>query len=211
VHLAEIWRYPVKSLGGERLQEAEVLADGIPGDRSVHLVDGDGKVLTGRRSRRLVTVPATLGPGGEPLVDSEPWDSDAAAARVREAGGNGARLEPSKDGHLHDDTPLLVGTDGAYEWLGEDSRRFRANLVIGGVEGLEEREWPGEQLAVGDLVITVSHVCERCVMTTIDPDTAETDPSVLKRIRSELDGRFALNCEVVKPARVAVGDPVELL
>ena len=211
VHLAEIWRYPVKSLGGESLREAELTPQGIPGDRAVHLLDADGKVLTGRRSRRLVTVPAELGPDGEPLVDGRHWESEEAGARVREAGGNGARLVRSRGGHLHDDTPLLVGTDGAYEWLGEDRRRFRANLVIGGVEGLAERTWPGRLLRVGGTVLAVSHVCERCVMTTIDPDTADTDPAVLQRIRAELDGRFALNCDVHVPGRVVVGDEAELL
>ena len=211
VHLAEIWRYPVKSLGGERLHEAELTPRGIPGDRGVHLVDRDGNVLTGRRSRRLVTVPAALGEDGEALVDGEPWTSGAAATLVERAGGNGARLVRSDHGHLHDDTPLLVGTDGAYDWLDEDRRRFRANLVVGGVDGLAERGWPGRQLRVGDAVVAVSHLCKRCVMTTVDPDTADTDPSILERVGSRLDGRFALNCDVNLPGRVVVGDEVELL
>jgi uncharacterized protein YcbX len=210
VHVAEIWRYPVKSLAGERLEVGELTAAGIPGDRSLHVRDDRDAVLTARRAYALVTVPATLDTEGKPLIDGDPWDSDAAARRVREASGDGARLVESKGGHLHDDTPLLVATDGALQSLGEDRRRFRPNLVIAGTDGLDERKWPGWSLQVGDAVIGVDHLCERCVVTTLDPDTGDVDPSILTRIRSELDGLFALNCSVRRPGRVAVGDRVVL-
>jgi uncharacterized protein len=210
VHLAEIWRYPVKSLAGERLEAAEIEPSGIPGDRSVHVRDGRGKVATGRRHYRLVTIPARLGESGA-LVDGRPWDSRAAAELIRAAAGSDARLVASDNGPLHDDTPLLVATDGAVAWLGEDGRRFRPNLVVAGVEGLAERDWPGQTLRIGTTLIGVSHRCERCAMTTVDPDTAEVDPSVLTRVRRELEGEFALNCDVLEPGRVAVGDPVEVL
>jgi uncharacterized protein YcbX len=211
MHLAEIWRYPVKSLAGERLESVELTADGIPGDRAVHVRDGRGKVATGRRHYRLVTIPGTLDGEGVPLVSGKRWDSLAAARIIWEAAGDDARLAPSEGGALHDDTPLLVATDGAVEWLGEDGRRFRANLVIGGVEGLAEREWPGSTLRIGTALIGVSHLCERCAMTTVDPDTGEVDPSVLTRVRRDLEGEFALNCDVLEPGHVAVGDEVELL
>jgi uncharacterized protein len=211
VHLAEIWRYPVKSLAGERLETADIEPAGIPGDRTVHVRDGRGKVATGRRHYDLVTIPATLAPDGTPLVDGQQWDSLAAARVIWEAAGDEARLAPSENGPLHDDTPLLVATDGAVDWLGEDGRRFRANLVIGGVEGLAEREWPGMSLRIGTALIGVSHLCKRCAMTTVDPDSGEADPSILTRVRRELDGQFALNCDVLEPGRVTVGDPVEVL
>jgi uncharacterized protein len=104
-----------------------------------------------------------------------------------------------------------VATDGAVQWLGEDGRRFRPNLLVAGVEGLAERDWPGRTLRIGTALIGVSHLCERCAMTTVDPDSGEVDPSILTRVRRELDGEFALNCDVLEPGRVAVGDPVEVL
>ena len=211
MHLAEIWRYPVKSLAGERLEEVEIAADGIPGDRAVHLRDARGKVFTGRRKYDLVTVPASLAGDGTPLIDGERWDSDAAARRIRDAGAEDVQLVASPNGHQHDETPLLVATDGALEWVGEDRRRFRPNLVIAGVEELAERDWPGRRLRVGEAVIDVDHLCERCIMISLDPETGEADPPILTRVRQELDGLFALNCGVAKPGRVAVGDAVELL
>jgi uncharacterized protein len=47
-------------------------------------------------------------------------------------------------------------------------------------------------------------------MTTLDPDTAARDPHMLRRINLELKGLFALNCDVARPGRIAVGDRVEL-
>jgi uncharacterized protein len=211
MHLAEIWRYPVKSLAGERLEWAELTPTGIPGDRAVHVRDGRGKVATGRRHHRLVTIPSRVGDDGAALVNGERWDSLAAARVIWEAAGDDVRLAASDAGHLHDDTPLLVATDGAVDWLGEDGRRFRANLVIAGVEGLGERQWPGRTLRVGTALIGVSHLCERCAMTTVDPESGEVDPSVLTRVRRDLAGQFALNCDVLEPGRVDVGDVVELL
>jgi uncharacterized protein YcbX len=48
VQVTELWRYAVKSMRGERLEEADVRADGLEGDRLVHVVDGAGQLVTGR-------------------------------------------------------------------------------------------------------------------------------------------------------------------
>lgn len=107
--------------------------------------------------------------------------------------------------------PLLVATDGAIAALGEDGRRLRPNVVIGGVDGLVERDWPGRRLRLGEAEIDVAQLRARCVMTTYDPDTQEQDPEVLRRIVRDFDGRIALDCAVIRPGRIRVGDPVELL
>ena len=211
MRVAELWRYPVKSLRGEPLAAVEIARDGIPGDRAVHVVDERGELITARSRRRLLLLEATLAPHGEPLVDGHRWDSDEAAARVRAAAGDGARLVRSHGGHRFDDTDLLVATDGAVAWLGRDHRRLRPNLLIEGVEGLSERAWPGSRLRVGEALLDVRRVCKRCAITTLAPDTAEVDPGVLRRINTELDGRFALNCDVAEPGRVAVGDRANLM
>ena len=95
--------------------------------------------------------------------------------------------------------------------MGFDRRRFRPNILIGGVEGLTERTWPGHTLQIGSLTIHAQRLRPRCVMTTWDPDTQEQDITVLKRIVNELDGSMALDCSVIKPGHVRVGDPVTLL
>lgn len=210
MHVAELWRYPVKSLAGERLAVAELGPGGLVGDRLVQVYDARGRVVTARTRPGLLGLHGTLGPGGEPLVDGHPWASAAATAAVRAAVGDGARLRRFEGLDRFDVLPLLVATDGAVAALGVDRRRLRPNIVVGGVEGLAERAWPGRRLTIGDAVVAVRTLRERCVMTTFDPDTLEQDVSVLRRIVKEFEGTMALDCEVVRGGRVAAGDPVML-
>ena len=201
MHVAELWRYPVKSLAGERLESVDVREDGFPGDRVVRVVDGNGEQVTAR------TRPALL------AIAGASWEAPGAAAMLADAAGPDARFERTNGrGPFFDESPLLVATDGAIEALGYDGRRFRPNIVIAGVPGMEERSWDGRRLRVGGaLEIDLGHLCERCVLTTFDPDTQEQDPDVLRRVNAELDGLFARNCWIATPGRIAVGDPVELV
>ena len=208
--VGEIWRYPVKSMGGERLDVAALSADGIPGDRVVHARDRRD-VLTARSHPALLGFHASLGPDDEPLVDGEPWNSEAIAARLRQAVGPDVRLARYDGPERFDVLPLLVATDGAIAKLGMDRRRFRPNILVSGVSGDAERSWPGKRLRVGGAVIDVASLRQRCVMTTYDPDSQVQDVSVLRRIVREAGGRLALDCRVLEPGRVAVGDPVEVI
>jgi uncharacterized protein len=209
--IQELWRYPVKSMAGERLEGAEVTQEGIVGDRMVLVVGPGGRIITSRTHPRLLGLRGSLAPDGEPLVNGKPWNDRESAEAVRAAAGPEARLVRYDGPERFDVLPLLIGTDGAFEQLGVDHRRLRPNIVIGGVDGLAERGWPGRRLRVGSVVASVAQLRSRCVMTTYDPDTQEQDLSVLRRIASEFGGRMALDCAVIGGGRVAVGDPVELL
>jgi uncharacterized protein YcbX len=94
---------------------------------------------------------------------------------------------------------------------GYDWRRFRPNLVIGGVPGLTEREWEGARLRMGSAVIGLEDLRMRCIMTTFDPDSGKQDLDVLRRVQKQFNGKLGLNGDVVEPGRIAVGDPVELI
>lgn len=211
MHIAELWRYPVKSMAGERLEAAEVGAGGFAGDRIVHVSGPGGRVITARTHPRLLGLHASLGPDGEPLVDGRPWNAPESQAAVRAAAGSQTRLVHYDGPERFDVLPLLIGTDGAFAELGVDHRRLRPNIVVAGVEGLAERQWPGRRLRIGPAIVEVAKLRARCVMTTYDPDTLEQDVSVLRRIASRFGGTMALDCGVVRGGRIAVGDPVELL
>jgi uncharacterized protein YcbX len=211
MRIQELWRYPVKSMAGERIESAEVTDAGIAGDRMVLVVGPGGRIITSRTHPGLLGLHAALGPDGEPLVDGKPWDDRAVAEAVRAAAGPQARLVRYDGPERFDVLPLLIGTDGAFEQLGVDHRRLRPNIVVGGVDGLAERAWPGHRLQVGAVIASVAKLRSRCVMTTYDPDTQEQDLSVLRRIASEFGGQMALDCAVLSGGRIAVGDPVELL
>ena len=211
MHVAELWRYPVKSLAGERLDEAEISADGIPGDRLVQVYDAEGRIVTSRTTPRLLGLKGSLSPMGETLVNGRPWTAPEVAAAIEAAAGPGARLVRHDGPDRFDVLPLLVATDGAVNALGLDRRRFRPNILVAGVDGLAERDWPGRRARVGEAIIGFKKLRGRCVMTTYDPDTLEHDPTVLRRIVRDMGGRLALDTYVVQGGRVAVGDPVELL
>ncbi len=208
MRVAELWRYPVKSMRGERLERAEVLADGIAGDRQLRVEDERG-LVTARRKQRLIGVPTGVGGGGEALVEGEAWDSAGVADRVRELAGPEARLVRTDGGKRFDAAPILVCTDGALEAHGADRRRFRPSIVVSGVDGLGEREWVGGELRIGGVALRVVEACERCAVTTIDPDTIEIDPDVLKRVNEEFEGIMGVYCVVARPGTIAVGDEVE--
>jgi uncharacterized protein YcbX len=211
MQLAEIWRYPVKSMAGERLPRARLELDGIPGDRRLYVVDGHGQILSARTRPRLLAHRATVDRDGEVLVDGLPWRGPEVNAIVREAAGADARLVEAAGPERFDILPLLVATDGAIAAFGHDRRRLRPNILIAGVDGLAERDWEGRLLAAGDAVIALADLRARCIVTTWDPETLVQDVDVLRRIGTEFDGALALNAWAGRPGEVAVGDEVLLL
>lgn len=211
MYLSAIWRYPVKSLAGERLDRATLGPLGLHGDRVVQVYDGRGRLVTARTFPRLLGLRATLGSDGEPLVDGLPWQSPGVQARVEQIVGGGARLVRNEHEARFDILPLLVATDGAIAAFGRDARRLRPNLIIGGVDGLDERGWEGRVLEIGSARIALADLRGRCVMTTIDPDTLAQDARVLKDIVRRFDGRLALNADVIQGGELRVKGAAELL
>lgn len=208
--VAALWRYPVKSLAGEAINEAELTFDGIPGDRIVHVRGPEG-VRTSRRQHRLLGLRGTLSATSRPLVNGLAWDSDEALDLVRRAAGDDARLTSYDGVERFDVLPLLVATDGAVAEFGRDVRRLRPNILIAGVAGMAEVTWPGSELHIGEAVIYLDSLRPRCPMTTVDPDTLDRDPEVLRDIGRRFRGRLALNADVLRKGTIRVGDPVRLV
>ena len=211
MQISQLWRYPVKSMAGQRLESAHLGRDGIPGDRLLYVVDGRGQIVSARTNPRLLGHRATLGPDGDVQVDGLPWRSSEVAVAVESAAGAGARLVEATGNERFDILPLLVATDGAIEAFGHDPRRLRPNIVIAGVEGLAERRWQWRQLAAGEAVIALADLRARCIMTTWDPDTLEQDVDVFRHIRSRFGGTLALNAWAAHPGLVALGDEVRVI
>ena len=210
MYVKELWRYPVKSMRGEQLDEAEIGLDGVAGDRLVHVENARG-LITARTRPGLLGLRATLGSNGEALVEGDPWWHPRVEALVSDAAGSDAHLVPYDGPERFDILPLLVATDGAIAAFGRDGRRLRPNIVVGGVRGLAERHWEGRRLIIGAASVYLDSLRERCIMTTFDPDTLEQDVDVLRDIRKRFSGLLALNASVARPGIVRVGDPVRLL
>ena len=211
MYLKEIWRYPVKSMAGERIEQSEVGPLGIAGDRQILVLGSNGRVLTARTYPKLLGLKGSLNGEGMALVSGHHWDSKEANSLVEETLGQKVKLIRHEGPERFDVLPLLVATDGAIAYMGFDGRRLRPNFVIGGVEGLEERKWAGRQLEVGVALIEPVQLRGRCVMTTFDPDTLKQDLNVLKNIVQKLDGVMALDTTVVHGGLVREGDAVRLV
>jgi hypothetical protein len=209
--VTEIWRYPVKTMAGEKLQRVDIGPLGIEGDRVVHVEDAQERVITSRSHPRFLGHKGALGLDGTPLVDGRPWNSPEVAAEVVAIVGPGAKLARYDGAERFDVLPLLVATDGAIAAFGHDHRRLRPNIVIGGVEGLTEREWPGACLRIGKVLIGVQDLRLRCVMTSYDPDTLVQDKDITRGIYRRFEGKLALNCFVIQGGEIAVGDNVQLM
>jgi len=209
--ITEIWRYPVKTMAGEKLERAGVGSLGIEGDRVVHVENSIGRVITSRSHRRFLGHKGSLGLHGEIMVDGRPWDNPDVAAEVVDIAGPGAKLVRDDGAERFDVLPLLVATDGAIAAFGHDHRRLRPNIVIGGVEGLAEGEWPGACLRIGKVLIGVQDLRLRCIMTSYDPDTLVQDKEITRNIYKRFDGKLALNCFVIEGGEITVGDEVQLV
>ena len=212
MHVAEIWRYPVKSLKGERLNETEITKVGIPNDRHVAVIRGiNGRYLTSRTRPKLLSLQGSLGPDGAPTINGHRWDSPEALHLVQEAAMEPVTLEMIAPPHAFDILPLLVASDGAAHYLNIDHRRLRPNILLADVPELAERWWPRKILAIGEVRIHMEKLRERCVMTTFDPDTQVQDVTVLQRILDVLDGTTALDSSVLTPGTIRVGDQAEII
>jgi hypothetical protein len=212
MRVSALWRYPVKSLRGVSLQEALVTDLGIEHDRLVQAMRPGGRVFTARTHPGLLGLQGGLDDEGVPTIDGVRWDDPVALAAVR------AVTEPDAELVYYDGAgpqrfdvlPISLATDGGIAAVGVDGRRFRANVYLEGVPGLTERDWVGREVRIGHAIVGVRQVRGRCVMTTFDPDTLEQDLGVLQKIVWELGGRTALDCYVIRPGRVRVGDDAEV-
>jgi MOSC domain-containing protein len=205
-----LWRFPVKSLAGEPLVHTTLTMNGIPGDRTVWVCGPEG-VRTARRHYRLLGLRATVDATGHARINGHRWDGPEALALVKAAAGDDAWLEVSDEKARFDVLPLLVATDGAVAVFGRDVRRLRPNILVGGVPDLDEFTWPSAELHIGTAIVRLDSRRGRCPMTTVDPDTLERDPEVLRDIGRRFSGRLALNAAVVRGGTIKVGDLVRLV
>lgn len=206
----EIWRYPVKSMAGERLPSAALTENGIEGDRNVLVIGANRRMVTARTHHKLLGLRGGIAGNGDTTINGLHWKSPEALELVRDTLGEAVSLTHYNGPERFDILPLLVATDGAIEHMKLDGRRLRPNIVIGGVPGLAERDWPGRDIEIGPALVHPAQLRGRCVMTTYEPDTLQQDTNVLRRIARELDGTMGLDTAVLRGGRIAEGDRAAL-
>lgn len=216
--IEEIWRYPVKSMAGERVQSCLAGADGLEGDRRWALVDGApnrvGKLLTIRQHERLMTYRARLAGDGVEVVtpDGRVHALDGGlVGQIAAESGRPLELRDRPGANFDDSHVLVVNLAGVRAFAAEagqpvDHRRFRANLYVDGIAPDQELEWLGRRIRAGEAELEAVLRCERCVVITRDPDTTASSPELLRRLTETHETCMGVYCRVTRPGRLAVGD-----
>jgi uncharacterized protein YcbX len=227
--VTELWRYPVKSLLGERLQEARIEERGVVGDRLYAVTDRHGKIGSGKTTRRfrrldgLFELRARNGgerslvtlPDGREFAAGEPELDAFLSERY------GRKLRVLREGGIphHDAAPLHLLTTSSLRWLETnlpasriDVRRFRPNVLLD-VAGaaLVEDAWVGRRFALGSAVVRVVERTERCVMTTNAQSELPKDPAVLRTVTELNDVCLGIYASVETEGLVRVGDALRAL
>jgi len=215
--VVEIWRYPVKSMAGERLDHCMVTERGLDGDRRWAFIDRtpprEGKWFNIKQHAPLMTYGARL--AGGVLDVRDPAGAEVglqgAFGRILEASGRDVTLR-ELPGENFDDSHVLIINLASIEAFGleagmpVDHRRFRANLYVDGLEPEEELRWLGRRIRAGTAELEVTSRCKRCKVITMDPDTTEATPELLRLLVERHDERMGVYCRVVRPGQVGVGE-----
>jgi uncharacterized protein len=217
-----LWRYPVKSMAPEELNDVDVGWQGLDGDRRWAFIrPGQERSgfpwLTIREHPELARYqPRCAEPGRVRVRTPDGQELDVADPKLAAELGPGVRVI-KQDRGVFDTMPLSLLSTQSLASLAEMTRtgltavRFRPNLLVDAPgPGFPEDAWVGRVLRIGGLRMRVDQRDRRCVMVTIDPVTLDRNRAVLRAIATERDNQFGVYGTPVEPGRVAVGDPVEL-
>ena len=197
--LEALRRYPVKSLGGEALNEVEVDPSGIPGDRSHALfaLEGarEGKTYRGKENDHLH------------LLRNAEQARSLAAER-----GVGVELRSGE--HFFDAAPISVLVD---TWLEDLSahvgyrvewERFRPNFFVraDGAPAPSELQLVDKQLQLGSVRLRVRSAIERCVTINYHPRGEATDPRILRYLAEQRNASMGIYCDIVEAGVARSGD-----
>jgi len=252
-----VWRYPVKSMQGEEVQQAFAGFSGVYGDRRYAFRNSGAQqgfpFLTARDQERMILYKpkyrhtqqamlppnlaeaGSLGPGLTPvygdttdmMLDVETpkhnilaIDDPALIAELSDGLGNGQVLSlATSDRSMTDCRPVSLFSLRTMEHIGReagltlDKRRFRANLFVNlDMDAFAENGFVGRNVRIGaKAVIGIIAPDPRCKMITLDPDTAEAKPEVLRVVAHRHDGNAGLYGAVLVEGIVRSGDEIVLL
>lgn len=228
-HVAQLWRYPVKSMQGEPCTTLAVDALGIDGDRRFAFESADAPIgkplLRSVQRASMLHARATLSGEDEVLVQT----ASGTVSAIRDPGlaaQLGGVTSPAS-AHLHlrhsprpftDVRPIAlhsVATEAALarEFGSFDPRRLRSNLVLDLAAGpFAEDALTGSLLRIGATAdLRLLERIPRCRMVSLDPETAAPDPTLLRALARSHEGKVGVYARAVTPGTLSLGDPVHLL
>jgi uncharacterized protein YcbX len=224
--LVEVWRFPVKSMAGERLESAALDGRGLVGDREWAVYDEEGRLASGKRTNRFRRMDEvfslaarTVGdrvevvlPDGRQVVAGE----GAADLALSDHFGEEVEVAPEADiAHQDAGQVSLVGTATLRE-LGAlcelegpvDPRHLRVNLVVETAEPFEEEGWLGREVRVGEVVLRLVERIERCRMVDLEQVGLPALGGLLKVVGAEREMCAGVYADVVEPGLLREGDRV---
>ena len=225
--VAELWRYPVKSMRGDHLQTAAFDSAGMVGDRRYAVVSTAapvGKPLVTSRERtrlllyqpRLDPTPVVITPEGRSL----PLPSDDLIAHLQQHLADPAaslELEHSPEKPITDVRALSFISRATLDFLQTElgnsftPQRLRNNLILALDEDrpFAEEDLDGARLQFGDAAeVTILRIHERiprCRIVTLDPTTAEVDQATLRYLAKHRNARIAMYATVDRPGTISEG------
>jgi uncharacterized protein len=251
-----LWRYPVKSMRGEELDEIFAGYAGVYGDRLFAFESSANRkgfpFFTGRDQRQMIRYrPRFRDPkkATQPInrAEAEKSNANPISAKPEELmidvetpdGKTFAIDDPALIDHLRsgigakhkltllrsdkaitDCRPISIFAVQSARKLGEetgikiDKRRFRANVYVDlqSAKDFEENEFVGRSLRIGPkVVVSILERDPRCMMITLDPETAEKTPAILKKVAQAHDGFAGVYGAILAEGMIRKGDSVELL
>lgn len=236
--LLQIYRYPVKSFAGESLTRSKVEHYGLYGDRCYCFVDetktGWDRYITARQLPQMLSYHAELEEGQSfdvldypPLKITAPngqhhrWD-EQLLREIQSYSKRTISMErhslTTSDKLAVDDGSMLIVTTQALQKLEQlldmeiDARRFRPNFVIALHEPhIDEQFLLNKRLMIGSSQLEVDALCQRCSMITLDPDTLERNPSILRTVNQQMGLNFGVYASVSQSGEVNAGSGVYLM
>ncbi len=228
-HIKSLWRYPVKSMQGEKRNTLTLNLRGVEWDRLFTIRDLDGKFGSGKNTRRFVRIDGLLSfeahyeqdipvitfPNGRILRGDE---SNIHTALSEALGQPVTLAREEVISHL-DDSPIHIVTTASLTWLQNalpnsviDEKRLRANLIVD-IEGDTpiEHTWIGQQLLVGDhVVLEITKLAERCVMTSSEQKDLPHDPRVFRHIAQHANLKLGVYAKVIAGSVINLSDKISI-
>jgi len=236
-HIEALFRYPVKSMAGERLEEANLGWHGLDGDRRlafrrIRVDDRSGMPwLTARKLPELVRfTPFHCADGATvdipthvrtPEGKEMPVFGDDLAEEIGRRYGAPVQMTQLRNGIFDEASISVIATDTVNEISrlarqSPDVRRFRPNILVGLLRpaAFQEDEWLEGVLQFGSgddaPAIAVTMRDERCSMVNIDPNSAGLTPEVMKAVVRANQNHAGIYGAVTRTGRLAVGQGVFL-
>jgi uncharacterized protein YcbX len=231
-----LYRYPVKSMHAQNLEEVQVGWHGLTGDRRYAFVKTGNKShfpwLTGREIPTILQyVPSFTDPSDPtesaimvqtPAGLTKHIEDEELLNELQNMYGKAAHLVQSNRGNFDSMTISMV-TTSTLKALSEkletelDGRQFRQNIVIENLDGepFAEESWLGGVLLFGEeaepVRVRANRQIKRCVMINLNPDTAEKNPAVLREVAQNRDNCLGIFGTTQEPGLVRVGDLVRYI